>query len=682
MIQNPGISKVLFGGDYNPEQWDKEIWKEDMRLFSLASINTVTINVFSWALIQKSEDEYDFSMLDEIVKTVTDHGLHICFATSTAAHPAWMARKHPDILRVNIDGVKRKFGGRHNSCPNSPAYRKYSVLLSEKIAERYGHNKKIAAWHVSNEYGEMCYCDNCEKEFRVWLQKRYKTIEALNIAWNTSFWGHTYYDWEDIVSPSHISEQWPHNKTSCQTQSIDYKRFMSDSLLDCFKLEAQALKKITPYIPVTTNLMGTYRDLDYHKWGKEMDFISWDSYPSPGQSYTRTSMSHAVMRGCKPGKPFALMEQTPSVTNWQPYNSLKRPGIMRLWSYQALAHGSDTVLFFQMRRSIGCCEKYHGAVIDHCGHEHTRVFRETALLGKELEKAGGSFLGSINKARTAILYDWDNLWATGFSAGPSVDLDYTEEVYKYYNALARLNIGADIISCDENLDKYDVVIAPVLYMVKDGLAEKLEEFTKRGGTFITGFFSGYVDERDLVVSGGYPGKLRKLCGLWVEEIDALLPGQENAFVIRSGPLSGVYPAVMLCDIIHPETAQTVAVYEKDFYAETPSVCCNTFGKGKAWYIGASTPNNNSVFLEKILLLITSEHGITSVLPPQEGLEAVVRSKNGKDYIFVLNHNAKSVFITIPCSCKNLLTGVCYAGEQITEVEQNGVMILESVEGAF
>ena len=247
MIHNPGISKVLFGGDYNPEQWDKEIWKEDMRLFSLASINTVTINVFSWALIQKSEDEYDFSMLDEIVKTVTDHGLHICFATSTAAHPAWMARKHPDILRVNIDGVKRKFGGRHNSCPNSPAYRKYSVLLSEKIAERYGHNKKIAAWHVSNEYGEMCYCDNCEKEFRVWLQKRYKTIEALNIAWNTSFWGHTYYDWEDIVSPSHISEQWPHNKTSCQTQSIDYKRFISDSLLDCFKLEAQALKKITAH---------------------------------------------------------------------------------------------------------------------------------------------------------------------------------------------------------------------------------------------------------------------------------------------------------------------------------------------------------------------------------------------------------------------------------------------------
>ncbi len=678
MIQSDQVKKVLYGGDYNPEQWDNEIWKEDMRLFSLAHIDTVTINVFSWASIQKSEEEYDFSTLDEIVHLVTKHNLHICFATSTAAHPAWMARKYPDILRVNIDGVKRKFGGRHNSCPNSPTYRKFSALLAEKIAYRYGNNKNIAAWHVSNEYGEMCYCDNCEKAFRIWLEKRYTNIESLNTAWNTSFWGHTYYDWEDIVSPSHISEQWPHNRTSCQAQSIDYKRFMSDSLLECFKLEAKVLKKITPQIPVTTNFMGLYRDLDYHKWGKEMDFISWDNYPSPDHSYTRTAMSHAVMRGSKPGKPFVLMEQTPSVTNWQPYNALKRPGIMRLWSYQALAHGSDTVLFFQMRRSIGCCEKYHGAIIDHCGHEHTRVFQEAAELGKELEKIGDAFLGSIPQSRVAIIYDWDTLWATSFSAGPTIELDYTEEAGKYYTALARLNIGVDIIGCSESLDNYDIVIAPVLYMVKEGFAEKLEKFTERGGTFITGFLSGYVDERDLVVTGGYPGKLRKLCGLWVEEIDALLPGQENGFVINSGPLSGVYPAVMLCDIIHPETAETVAVYEKDFYKGSPSVCRNNFGKGSAWYIGASTPKNNSIFLEKLLLSLCSSMGIESEITPQEGVEAVCRKKDCTEFLFVLNHNAHSVTITTPCRCIDLISNRTYFEGQSVEIEKYGVVILEKI----
>ncbi|HPX27164.1 MAG TPA: beta-galactosidase trimerization domain-containing protein [Treponemataceae bacterium] len=221
-----------------------------------------------------------------------------------------------------------------------------------------------------------------------------------------------------------------------------------------------------------------------------------------------------------------------------------------------------------------------------------------------------------------------------------------------------------------------ILLAPVLYMIKDGVAEKLEEFTKRGGTFITSFFSGYVDERDLVMTGGYPGKLRNLCGLWVEETDALLPGQENGFVVRTGPLAGVYPAVMLCDIIHPETAETIAVYEKDFYAQTPAVCCNNFGKGKAWYMGASTPKNNSIFLEKFLLLITGELGIESVIPPQEGLEAVVRSKDGSDYVFLLNHSAKSLFISIPYRCLNLLNGTCFEKDQIVEIEQNGVIILE------
>jgi len=673
MILKGKIDKVLYGGDYNPEQWPQEIWKEDMRLLTKAGIDIVSINIFSWAALQPSEDEYNFSVLDKIVETVSAAGMKICFGTATATHPAWMARKYPEVLRVNTDGSKRKFGDRQNSCPNSGIYRMFSAKLARKLAERYGKLENIAAWHVSNEYGGYCYCDNCQTAFRKWLIKRYKTLDALNEAWNTSFWGHTYFDWEDIVSPSHLGGEWGHNRTSCQIQSIDYRRFYSDSLLECFLEEANVLKEVTPNIPVTTNMMGTFYDLDYFKWGQSTDFIAWDNYPWPDCPYTRTAMSHALMRGCGGGKPFSLMEQTPSVTNWHPYNSLKRPGIMRLWSYQALAHGSDTVMFFQMRRSRGCCEKFHGAVIDHCGHENTRIFHEISVLGAELKKLGDSFLDSKVVSQAAVLFDWDNWWAAGLSAGPTIDMNYPEEIFHYYNSLAKQNICADIIGVNTPLDNYKILFAPVLYMIKPGYREKLETFVRNGGVLITTYFSGMTDERDLVTQDGYPGELRSLCGIWVEETDALLEKMHNGFVIKDGPLAGTWKAHLLCDIIHPEGAQTIAVYESDFYANTPALCRNDFGKGRVWYFGARP---ETTLLDKFVSHICGECGIEPVFPAQDGIEAVRRVRENKEFIFVLNHNKIDTEITIPFSCRDLLTDKSLTACEKYTLPAAGVLILE------
>lgn len=669
------VNKIAYGGDYNPEQWPEEIWQEDMRLLKEAHIDTLTLNVFSWAALQPSEEVYDFSRLDKIMNLVRENGFQVCLATSTGAHPAWMAKRYPDILRTEFNGMKRKFGGRHNSCPNSPTYRKYSVRLAEKLAKRYKDYDNIIAWHISNEYGGECYCENCEKAFRVWLKKKYKTIDAVNHAWNTAFWGHTFYDWDEIVLPNLLSEHFEPERSQFQGITLDYKRFNSESILECYRLEYEAIKRVTPDIPVTTNLMGFYKGLDYKMWAKYMDVISWDNYPANEDSPAMIAMNHDLMRGIRGGEPFLLMEQTPSVTNWLPYNALKRPGVMRLWSYQAVAHGADAVMFFQMRRSVGACEKLHGAVIDHVGTNETRVYREIRDLGEELERIKGETLGAVTETKAALYFDWDNWWAIECSAGPSCELRYKDEVLNYYSALHSMNIPVDIVGPEDDLDKYSLLIAPVLYMTKTGYDEKIREFVKAGGTFVTTFFSGIADEHDLVIPGGYPGRLRDILGIWVEEEDALPAGAQNGFEYNGER----YPAMLLCDLLHPEsdTVSVLGRYESDFYAGMPVVTKNKFGKGCAYYVATRSDTKfYCAFLEKIC----AEAGITPVAEPQDGLEATVRVNENGRFLFLLNHGDKEIEVTLKEAGRDLISGREYeAGDRITLASKGaGIIKMEEI----
>lgn len=639
IFNHSGVKKIPYGGDYNPEQWPEEVWEEDMRLFKLAGIDCVTLNVFSWASLQPAEDTYCFDKLDRIMEFVRKNGLFVILATSTAAHPAWMARKYPQVLRTEFSGLRRKFGGRHNSCPNSPVYRKYSRKLAGKLAERYGHFDNLIGWHVNNEYGGVCYCENCERAFRQWLKEKYGTLERLNQAWNTSFWGHTFYDWEEIVVPNLQSEHFAEERTTFQGISLDYQRFSSDSMLENYRGERESIRRVTGDIPVTTNLMGFYKPLDYQKWAEYMDFVSWDNYPDNDATASAVAMNHDLMRGLKGGRPFALMEQTPSVTNWLSYNALKRPGVMRLLSWQAVAHGADTVLFFQMRRSVGACEKYHGAVIDHVGNENTRVFREVQALGKELKEVGGRTLGGRTPARAAILVDWDNWWALEYSAGPSCDLKYLDEVERYYTAFHARNISVDFISVKDSLESYRILVAPVLYMVKEGYEKVLEEFVKRGGIFVTTFFSGIVEEHDLVVTGGYPGHLRELMGIWVEESDALPEGCQNGFVWKGKH----YPAELLCDIMHLEGAECEARYETDFYAGSPVLSRNSFGKGAAWYVAARSSRE---FYEDLVKQLIKDGGVEETWTQIPGVEVCERINEQGRFFFFLNHGDKEAEISL------------------------------------
>ena len=668
------IHKLPYGGDYNPEQWPEEVWAEDMKLFKEAGIDTLTINIFSWAALQPSEDEYRFEKLDKIVKTLQDNGMNAIMATSTAAHPAWMAKKYPEITRVNFDGSKRKFGGRHNSCPNSPVYRMYSERLAEKLAERYKDCENIIAWHISNEYNANCYCENCEKKFREYVKNKYKTIEEVNRVWNTSFWSHTFYDFDEIVAPNLLSECFSPQDSEFQGISLDYRRFMSDSMLDCYRLEYDAIKRHMPESPVTTNLMMFFDNLDYQKWAKYMDFVSWDSYPAIDEDRFEASMWHDFMRSLKGGAPFLLMEQAPNVQNWQLYNAIKRPGVMRLQSFRAVAHGSDGVCFFQMRRSRGACEKTHGAVIDHVGTNETRSFKENAVLGAELKKLGSELLGTRTHADTAILLDYDNWWDFTLCSGPSKDPEYKnymKEIMRYYKGFAAHNAQIDVISVDDDLSAYKIVIAPLLYMVKSGYAEKVEQFVENGGTFITTYYSGIVDEHDLVWLGGYPGPLKRVLGIWAEEIDVLPPAYQNGFVWNNKQ----YAAMHMYDILGSWEADTdvEAVYQKEFYAGKPVVTCHPFGKGKAYYIATkSTDDFYYDFAEEIL----KRTGVKGIWQAEQDVEFTVRENAEAKYYFILNHADTEKKIVMEHKGTDLLGKGSFAAGDTAVLPAKDVMILK------
>ena len=646
----PTFSSFLFGGDWNPEQWPEDTWEEDIEKLEDAHINEATINVFSWALLQPSEERYDFSMLDKIVALLVKHRFNIVMATGTAALPAWMVRTHPEVIRTDQEGRHRVSGGRHNFCPTSEYFRQASGALAGHLAERYADTPGLVAWHVGNEYGGgggLCYCEGCARAFRVWLKEKYGTVQALNQAWCANFWSHTIYDWDDVVPPVAYGDGIGENKCVISGLQMDYRRFQEQAQLACFTNERDAIRRHDGSTPITTNLMGTFKDLDYFEWARQMDLVSWDNYPGMDTPSSFTAMSHDLMRGVGGGRPFMLMEQTPNQQNWFPFCKVKRPGEVRKLSWQAVAHGADTVQFFQMKQSLGGCERFHGAVIDHSGSEESRVFKETAALGAELNRVGARLMGSRVVAKVAIMFDWQSYWSLEGCVGPTAGFSYPQEVHRFYRPLYRRNLAVDFIpstSPVETLKKYDLVLAPVLISLLPGVADHLESYVSDGGTFVTGYMAGIHDERDLVVPGGYPGVLRRLTGVWVEEIDALAP-DETIPVEGLAAVDGQPAGQIVASLIHCEGAKPLASYGGgDFYAGSPALTVNDFGGGRAYFVG--TPLDEAG-MDAFMDPIVDGLGLPAVDTPKDVSISIRQSDDGTRYAIVINSARSPITADLP-----------------------------------
>ncbi len=614
---SPG--RLLHGADYNYEQWlDRpEILDEDFALMKRAGCSAMTVGIFSWAKYEKREGEYDFEWMDRLLDRLHAVGIRAILSTPTGSKPAWLSAAYPETCRMDVHGHRERHGYRHNHCRSSAVYREKCAEINARLAERYGKHPALALWHVNNEYNAgRCYCPACLAAFRAWLRSRYGTLDALNAAWWTSFWSHTFGDWEEIFPAD----------SSVNGLMLDWARFTSDQTIDFYLAESRPLREITPDIPITTNFQTPDVGIDYFEFARHVDVVSWNSYPrwhASGDDAAvacRDAFFHDLYRAAKDA-PFLLMESTPSCTNWQGVSPLKRPNVHALAALQAVAHGSDSVLYFQWRQSRGGEEKFHGAVVSHFGSD-TRVFSEVSVVGDILGRL--SFLsGSPIRAEVAVVYDFQNGWALDLAQLPrSVEKRYQEECVAHYSVFWRRGIAADVVGgAARDFSRYKLVVVPMLYMLRADTAEALSRYVSGGGKLVVTYLTGLVDESDLCFPGGAPGPLAALLGLRVEETDAVSDARPQS--IRSsgdgdrdgdGALAfpaGSFRASHYADILRLEGAEVAARYEHDFLAGLPAVTRHPFGKGAAWYLATRT---ETAFLDAFYGRLIDEADVESSVP--------------------------------------------------------------------
>lgn len=638
----PQIGGLVHGGDYNPDQWlDRpDILEEDVRMMKKAGVNCVTLGVFSWAAYEPEEGNFHFEWMEKIIEKLYQNGIYTVLSTPSGARPAWLDGRYIEAMRVDSRGVRDHHGKRHNHCMTSDRFREKVAVIDRMLAERLGTHPGVILYHISNELGGECFCPRCVQKFQMYLAERYEyDIDRLNAEWWTSFWSHHYNTFSEIEPPFENGE------TSVMGLNMEWKRFTTWNMNNFMQFEIDVLRSVTPDIPVTTNFMGLFGGLDYRKMAPKLDVISWDNYPcyhndweTFQETMSDTAFNHAVMRSMKRDKPFMMMESTPSLVNWHKVNKLKRPGVHKLSCVQAVACGSDSVQYFQWRKGRGSYEQFHGAVVDHAGTDDSRVFRDVAEAGELLKKLA-PVAGTTVSTRAALLFDWDNRWAIwDVKALGQETKKYEKTCIGIWQEFMKLGIDMDVVGSDEDLSRYDVVVAPMLYLLQPGTADNLRAFVERGGQLLATYFTGYVDDAQLCYLGGFPGDgLKELFGIVSEEIDSYYPSDRNGIAMKDGSR---WEVVDYAEILRVQDAEVLGTYTDDFYQGSAAVTCKSHGKGNAYYVAARTSAGEMrPLFEKML----ADAGI-SVRKLPEGVEYHMRSGEEGSYEFYLNCNTEPVKI--------------------------------------
>ena len=660
-----------YGADYNPEQWPRDVWPDDVRLMREAGVTMVSLGIFSWSRIQPAEGEFDWEWLDEIIELLHEGGIRVDLATATASPPPWATTAYPEMLPQDADGTTFWPGSRQAFAPSSPVYRRLASELVTALAERYAQHPAVALWHVNNEYGchlHYDYSDAARDHFRAWLERKYSTIDALNHAWGTDFWSQRYTAFEQIVPPR--KAPYSINPTSV----LDFKRFTSDTLLELYVMERDIIRAAGATQPITTNFMGAFPPADYWKWAAEVDVISDDNYPDPNdpESFRGAAFARELMRGLKPGVPWLLTEQSTNALNWRPTNAPKAPGQMAAITAQAVGRGADAIMFFQWRQSRRGSEKFHSAMVPQAGLD-TRTWREVVDLGDRLRQLPD--LPDVSSgARIALVFDWENWWALDGRDHPIV-LDYLTLSHRWHAALHRQNLAVDIVNTTSDLSAYSLVIAPQQYLLGDEGAANLAAYVGQGGRLFVSAFSDVVDQDDAFRDGGFLVALCVVLGVALVDFGALVPpasvrsddssGEDASHAVPEGPgqseapLDGPAGRIVgqyFAEELLVQDAEVLGSFTDGRTQGRAAFTRKSFGEGHGYYL-ATIPDDDG--MRAVLRWLAAEAGVA---PEIEGLPEHVEIARRGGILTVINHSADPFAVDVPGT--DLLTGSTAARREL------------------
>lgn len=660
---------IVFGGDYNPEQWPRDVWDEDVALMKEAGVNLVSLGVFSWSALEINDGEFDFEWLDEAMDLLGANGISVNLATPNASPPPWLATQHPETLMVERDGTRVSVGSRGHFCPSSPMYRDRSRRMAHRLGERYASHPALAMWHIGNEYHSNCFCDYCDSNFRRWLQAKYENLAVLNERWGTTLWGQCYSDWSQVHLPK------PVRGSVNPARELDFARFNSNLQKELFVAEKHILLSATPDVPVTTNFMQFFPLNDYHRWAPELDVVSFDSYPDPRRqdAFIRAAFNFDLMRSIGGGEPWYLLEQAANAVSQWSLNLVRQPGTARLGSYQALAHGADAIMFFQWRASRFGQEKFHSAMLPHGGTE-TRSWQEVRRLGNELRELK-NLTGARSEADVAIVWDWENWWAVEGVAHPDNGFNYPATVMRHYAPLWKAGVGVDVITLDADLSAYKALIVPNQYAISPEQQAVVEKFIDNGGHVLISYFSGIVDHDDMVIANGYPGGLRSIIGAHIRELSPLVP--EDA-VKTSGEQDSGLPAVFSAsswqDDLVLESGHALAHYGDGYLQGQPAIVENLRGAGSATYLASEF---DEAVMEAIVRRILDRAGTHRLQDAPLGVEVAERKNQAGTFLFLLNHSEAAAGLTLQRAGRDLITGDEYAANDPLHLSGRDVAVIFS-----
>ena len=631
-----------FGVDYYPEHWPETRWPEDARLMQDIGVNTVRLAEFAWAKLEPQESCFDFAWLDRAIGVLAAHNIRIILGTPTASAPPWLMSQDATLFLVREDGARRSYGTRREYCPSHPLYYERTRAIVSAMAEHYKNHPSVIGWQIDNEFGDRCYCEICRERFQDWLQDKYRTLDALNEAWGTVFWSHVYNDWSEIPVP--LSTAPSHNPGL----ALDFKRFASDVYVKYQGFQLAILRERCPEHFVTHNFMGFgYSLLNYFDLAKDLDLVTWDNYPrgfwdiKEHVNSSELALGHATMRGLK-DKNFWLMEQQSGPGGWDIVSVTPRPGELRLWAYQAIAHGADGMIFFRWRTARFGTEEYWHGLLNHDGTPGRR-FEELKGMGLELKRVGTEILESKVEAEVAMLLSYDVRFAFQVQAN-NPQFSYPAHFATIYEAFHRLNVPIDIVPPDAELSRYKLVVTPALYIVDDVLTERLKDFTKAGGTLLTTLRSGVKDEANAVVNRSLPGLLAELCGMTIQDYDSLPEGTKQGLEFSDDvPTIGDVQADIWCDILTPQSAEVVARYTANYYQGDAAVTHNRAGDGHAVYVGTA---GNRALYDTLVPWLLDLAKVSAPQQEQDGLEITERKKGDARLRFVLNHSDKAQRVSV------------------------------------